>query len=144
VEQCLRLLTRLVDQGPDEILEQLWRVFYNLRPADLQRAREFIAALLAHPTWSRTDPLFVYLEEALIVWPVETFEVLEILLAKYDEGIAAGEPTMASFSEVPLQIVTFILQSYPDREIRALDALDELIAMRWKGIREFLQATSSL
>jgi hypothetical protein len=50
----------------------------------------------------------------------------------------------ASHSEVPLRIVTFVLEAYPDLETRALDALDRLIVLRWRGAKEYLRAMDVL
>ena len=141
VEQCLTLLTRVVTDGPDALVNELHRVFLDLRPADLPRARECITALLARPARGEADFwLLEYLERALPIWPVETFEVLETILDRAKTETGDHRFIRASHSEVPLRIVTFILEAYPDLEMHALDVLDRLIALRWGGWREYLSA----
>jgi hypothetical protein len=135
----------MATEGPDALVNQLASVFLHLRPADLPRAREFIAALLTRPVRGGADFwLLEYLEKALPIWPVETFEILEAILAQAEERVTDPGFMRASHSEVPLRIVTFVLEAYPDLETRALDALDRLIVLRWRGAKEYLRAMDVL
>ena len=45
-----------------------------------------------------------------------------------------------SHSKVPLNITNTILECYPEHEERAMKVLDELITLKWEGVKDYLNA----
>jgi hypothetical protein len=92
--------------------------------------------------------MFRYLERALPTHSVQAFEVLEEVLQVTSDRIATAQEGRGTwpvqFSEVPLKIVTFVLETRPDLETQALTALDQLTAALWAGANQYLQDVIAL
>ncbi|MBU1487401.1 hypothetical protein KKH56_05060 [bacterium] len=86
-----------------------------------------------------------YLEKSILVDPLEVFNLLENILSESGDDFYNLRDFMpASHSKAPLNIINTVLECYPEQEDRALDTLDKLIKLNWRGVDEYLYASDRL
>lgn len=141
VDKCLKIISNLLEM--DILKGRLSILFIQANPEDLKKFVPIIDKIIRKPK-VRGEALYYileYLEKSILFNPLEVFNLLEILLSNVgDDFYNLRDYIPASHSKAPLNIVNTILECYPEKENRALEALDKLIKLNWKGVNEYLYA----
>ncbi|MBW1973584.1 MAG: hypothetical protein JRI44_12235 [Deltaproteobacteria bacterium] len=118
-------------------------LFMQANPEELKKFVPIIDKIIRKPK-VRGEALYYilkYLEKSILFDPLEVFNLLEILLSNVgDDFYNLRDYIPASHSKAPLNIINTILECYPEKENRALEALDKLIKLNWRGVNEYLYA----
>ncbi len=147
VDLCLKIIDKLFDQE-ETLAGRVSILFMQAQIEDLDKFAPTIKKILAKPKirGKALYHIFEYLEKCLLVNPLRVFEMLEeILLDVGKDFHNTVDYVPASHSKAPLNIVNTILECYPEKEERALKALDKLIdLLEWKIVDDYLRAFDRL